>query len=207
MDNKIKAIVFDIGSVLTKTDFKKFHARLDRLSEEHEIDPNKFHDLRSKHLDKLMIGKMSDKEFKRKVTNELKIKDKKDFIIKWDNALESYMILDKRVYSLIAKLKKNYLVVSFSDVTPMFHKMRVRKKVYAHFKYNLLSHQIGIKKPSLKFYKLLLKKIKVKPNEIIFIDDKVYNLSPAENLGMKTILYKNNKQLIKDLKKLEVKLK
>jgi FMN phosphatase YigB (HAD superfamily) len=38
----------------------------------------------------------------------------------------------------------------------------------------------------------------------LFIDNREWNLKPARKLGMKTILFKNNKQTIKDLKKLKL---
>jgi len=206
MDNEIKAIVFDIGSVVTKTDFNGFNRKLTKLAKDYKINSDKFHKLQGKYSKKSMIGKLSDNEFKGKILNELDVKNKREFIKKWDNFLDLSMKLDKKVYSLISKLKRNYIIVSFSNVTPMFHKMRVRKRVYRHFKYNLLSHQIGLQKPSLKFYKLLINKAKVKPREIVFIDDNKENLIPAVKLGMKTILYKNNNQLIRDLEKLGVKI-
>lgn len=206
-EKNIKVIAFDIGGVLTKTNFKGFYTKLDNLAKEYNINPHKFHKRRSKYSKKFMIGKFSDKEFKRKVLNNLDVKNKKEFIIKWGKALESSIKIDKEVYSLIYKLKKNYITLSFSNVTPMFHKIRLKKEVYRHFKYNILSHQIGLRKPLIKFYRLLIKKAKAKPNEIIFIDNDYDNLTPARDLGINTILYKNSKQLTKDLKKLGIKIK
>ena len=41
----------------------------------------------------------------------------------------------------------------------------------------------------------------VKADEILFIDNRDYNLEPARKLGIKTILFENNKQLGKELRK------
>jgi putative hydrolase of the HAD superfamily len=59
-----------------------------------------------------------------------------------------------------------------------------------------------MRKPELKIYRLTLKKLKVKPEECIFIDDKEKNLKPAKKLGIKTVLAKNPKQVIRDVCKI-----
>ena len=37
------------------------------------------------------------------------------------------------------------------------------------------------------------------PSECVFIDDKEENLVPAEELGMKTVLFQNPKQAVKEV--------
>ena len=44
----------------------------------------------------------------------------------------------------------------------------------------------------------------MKNKEVLFIDNQEWNLKPARKLRMKTILFKDNKQFVKDLKKLGV---
>ena len=39
---------------------------------------------------------------------------------------------------------------------------------------------------------------------ILFVDNREWNLIPARKLGMKTILFENNKQLAKDLRELHI---
>ena len=206
MSDKIEVIVFDIGGVLTKTSHKEFYLKLDRLAKEYNIDPNIFERLRIKYSKSSSLGKLSDEEFKRRILNELGVKNKGDFTEKWDNSLYQCMKINLGVYFLISKLKKNYIIVSFSNVTPMFHKIRLKNKVYDLFHLNFLSHQYGLKKPSINFYKTLIKKVDVPTNRMIFVDDREENLVPAKKLGMKVILFKNNKQLIGDLKKLGIKI-
>ena len=54
--NQIKAIAFDIGGILTKTDFKKFYVKLKKLSKDYQIDSNKFHSLRVKYSKDSVVG-------------------------------------------------------------------------------------------------------------------------------------------------------
>ena len=41
--------------------------------------------------------------------------------------------------------------------------------------------------------------------ETLFVDDKQKNLDAAEELGMKTVIFKNNTQFFRDLKKFNIK--
>ncbi|NCO04696.1 MAG: HAD-IA family hydrolase, partial [Candidatus Magasanikbacteria bacterium] len=70
-----------------------------------------------------------------------------------------------------------------------------------------ISCDVGIRKPSKEIYKIILKKLKMKPGECVFIDNQEWNTKPAEKLGMKSIVYSNNKQTFKELNKLGVKVK
>jgi len=46
----------------------------------------------------------------------------------------------------------------------------------------------------------------MKPEEAVFIDNRDWNIIPAKKLGMKTVLFRNNKQTFRELKKLGVKI-
>jgi len=67
------------------------------------------------------------------------------------------------------------------------------------FDSTLYSFEVAASKPDKKVYALILKKLKSKPDECIFIDDNLKNLIPARELGITTIRFKNPAQLRKDL--------
>jgi HAD superfamily hydrolase (TIGR01509 family) len=69
-----------------------------------------------------------------------------------------------------------------------------------------LSCREGFKKPDPEFYELALKIAAVKPEEVIFVDDKEVFTKPAEEIGMKGILYTypDNAKLFEELKQLGV---
>ena len=54
-------------------------------------------------------------------------------------------------------------------------------------------------KPEPEIYSLAVNKLEIKPEECIFVDDKEENLVPANKMGMKTVLAKNPKQIIKEV--------
>jgi len=48
--------------------------------------------------------------------------------------------------------------------------------------------------------------LKLFPGEILFVDNRAWNLSPAKDLGIKTILFLNNKLFKKQLKEFLIDL-
>lgn len=202
----IKAIVFDVAGVLCKKNMHKIYPLLDKLAESYKVNSLQFRELRKKYAKSALTGKISAGEFKNIIVNRLRIVDKKDFIKKWDKIVEGELSIDKKAEKTVNKLKKNYILATLTNVTEMMDQPRIKHRLYKHFKVKLASYQLKTKKPQMKFYRLLIKRLGVNPKDIIFIDDDKENLLPAENLGMKTILFKNNKQLIYELKKLGVVL-
>lgn len=198
----IKAIVFDIGGVLDKGHVKNYYQEMCR---ELGIDKKRFDKAYWKYGKKAVVGKLSGKEFVLKVARELGINS--EIMTKsWVEHKREDLFLDKKVESVIKKLKKNYIVATLTNVTSLNQKLREEKGFYNLFSVKVCSCIDGVCKPHVNAYKLMIKKIKIKPDEAVFIDDNPKCLIPAKKLGMKVILFKSATQLKKNLKKLGVKL-
>ena len=187
---KIKAIVFDIGGVLLENPLIG------------EFWKNK---QGSKELrDKFGAGKLSQQEFIDKASKMLQIPEIK-FIEEYGKAYFPIRKINK-VFNIYKKLKlKKYL---FSDTNPI-HLEFIKKKYSEMFKLAdniFMSSRIGSRKNQLASYKHIITKLQFRPSQILLIDDKQDVLDLAWRLGMKTILFKNNKQLVKSLRKFGVKI-
>lgn len=68
------------------------------------------------------------------------------------------------------------------------------------------SFEVGVSKPDKKAYKIILKRLKAKPEECVFIDDNLKNLKTAKQLGIETIRFQNAQQLKKDLRALSIRI-
>jgi putative hydrolase of the HAD superfamily len=104
------------------------------------------------------------------------------------------------VIGLIEKLKSEGFRLSIlSNMFP--YQAEIIKKINGRSLFSDLffSCERGLKKPDLEFYELVIKEMDVRPQECLFIDDKEENLLPAEKLGMKTVLAKNQEQIVKDV--------
>lgn len=69
----------------------------------------------------------------------------------------------------------------------------------------ILSYQDKVIKPDADIYELLLARYDLKPEECVFLDDTEKNLPPAAKLGMKTILFRDKEQAVRELEALGVK--
>jgi epoxide hydrolase-like predicted phosphatase len=104
------------------------------------------------------------------------------------------------VIELINELKNQGLRLSIlSNVFPYQAEIIKENNGYALFDDVFLSCERGLKKPDLEFYELVTKEMNVRPQECLFVDDKEVNILPAEKLGMKTVLAKNQEQIVEDV--------
>ncbi len=196
---KIEAIIFDIGGVVIKLRNGQIYAR---LCKEFGINSGKFNEIRNKYHALAQTGKITCSDYMKFLSRDLKV-DKNRFGKLWMAFAKT--LFNKGVIKTITKLKKNYILCTLTNVINVNDTMRNKGNLLDgkfHFKFN--SYECGFAKPDIKFYKMVLKKLKIPAKDIVFIDDDRKNLIPAKKLGMKTILFKSNSQLIKDLKKLGV---
>jgi len=197
----IQAIVFDLGGVLFTngtTLFAKHIAATHKKDQEEVYKLLNYSDFGNAYRE----GKITGEEFYNSLKKELDLDDDiHELKQKW---LEVYQVIEG-TKKIIEELRKKYKVYFLSD--------NVKERVeYAHRRYGFLnwfdggvfSHEVGVRKPNLKIYETAIVQIGLKPEEIVFIDDKEINLPPAEKIGMKTILYKNPEQLKKELHKMKL---
>jgi len=207
---RIKTIIFDVGGVLQSTNYDDVGKGGHHILGVHEYMARKF----KKDLDSWFdsidtpYAKSIDKKIPRakaikRISNHLKTTPKK-LVKLFHKAYKKYFKKNRKLYRVAFKLKKKgYNIGVLSDQWYLSDDILTSKKNMKGFSPVIISCDVGMRKPDLPIYKLLIKKCKCKANEILFIDNRGWNLKPARKLGMKTILFKNNKQLIGELKKLK----
>jgi len=70
----------------------------------------------------------------------------------------------------------------------------------------LVSSDYHLRKPDTKFYELLLSKLSMKSDEIVFTDDTSGNVDAAIKLGINAIHFQSAALLAEELKELGVKI-
>ncbi len=66
----------------------------------------------------------------------------------------------------------------------------------------LISNYVNVFKPNSNFYEKLIEISKVKPDEILFLDDNLDNILGAEKLGIKTLLVNKNDNIHENIIKI-----
>lgn len=201
MANKyeIKAIIFDWDGVIT-TDDTKIASLLNHFGSKYG-NAEKLNKAFSENWGKARINEINSRLFWKNIAKSLDVNEEKlrnDFI--------SFTKLENGVLKLIKRMRKRYKLGLLSNHVEGWLEIDL-DKFYLNeiFDVIVLSYESKVAKPDKKIYSEIIKKLKVKPSECVYVDDLERNLPPAKKLGMKTILFRNKKRLIKDLKKFGVK--
>ncbi len=211
--NKIKAVIFDIGKVLqlARNPVKSKKGYL--VSGVHNFVAKKLGLSIDEYFDSLDSAYFKSIEGKTTKNNALKAmarslgtssdKLEKLFI----KAYRKKFKQNKKLYRIAFNLKKRgYKIAILSDQWHISKEALIKKRWNKKFNVSIYSCDVGMRKPNPKIFKLILKKLKIKPKEAIFVDDQKWNTEAAKKLGLKSILFKNNIQLIKNLRKLGVEI-
>ncbi len=107
--------------------------------------------------------------------------------------------------ALLTKLRKKYKLVVLSSTGKEWMEYKIKKyHLYNYFSDYITTYRTSLSKRDKKIYQLALKKVKSKAEECLFIDDSKDVQTVASKCGIKTILFKNAKQLKKELINLNI---
>jgi len=202
----IKAIVVDIGNVLITETGEEARAFIADL---YGFDGGDFWKYAKKNLDKSYRGQLSGEDFFKGLIEEydLDVGASEDLAEAWVKGREKTSRVDEVVAETLKKLKGKYVLGVLSNSTELNERARQRRECYEVFDFKILSFEVGIRKPEKKIYDILVKELKnrdIEPGECVFVDDAKDNLGPAEELGIKTILFEDAEQMIRELRELGV---
>jgi len=192
----IKAIIFDWCGVLIDKlgdDLIKYCA--DSL----KVDVNILKNIFSKYELTFRKGEISEEKMWNKICTELNIKKP---IVKslWKNAVKSVFNDKVQIHNLILLLKKEGYLIGFLSNTEIPTMEYFFENGYEkYFDVTTFSCAENTVKPEEKIYNLTLKKLNIRPEESIFIDDKPDYIDGAKKVGMNGIVFKSPEQLVKEL--------
>ena len=202
---QIKAILFDVGGVLALGENSRLENGKFIPSGVHLNMAKKLNISIDQYIDSIdtayvsaITGKLSKKEVIETLSKNFGVSSKKLKRLYIDSYKKNFK-QNKELFNKLFKLKKQgYKIAILSDQWFLSKEALMPKKLYKHFDEVIVSCDVGIRKPNQKIYQLAVKKLNFSPKEILFIDNQKWNISPAKKLGMKTILFKSNKQLFSD---------
>jgi len=197
----IKAIIFDFGNVICRFDDNIFLNKLLKYTSKSFEQLNSLI-YNSGLIDKYESGGISsDETFEAiKKTCELSIL-KDEFIEAYTNIFTSV----EDTIKLIKKLKRNYKIGLLSNTNPWDFEINIKQvEIFDLFDAYSLSHEVGEKKPGKRMYMDILNKLKLKPDECVFIDDIKKYIEVASEIGLHGIHYTTHQKLVEKLKKLHI---
>jgi epoxide hydrolase-like predicted phosphatase len=199
MINKTKLIIFDIGGVLRAPE-QSFELLLDDLANAVGTPPEKVREFYAHYLDRMLIGKISAAQFFLAMKKKFHLK--KDPKKIWLEIALKKLQPNKKLLDIVDKLRSQYQVAIVSNTSEMKNMVDEQLDFFVHFDRLFFSYKLKMKKPSKRIFLYVLSKTKLKPNEVMFVDDREANLKVARELGIKSIQFNNNKQLITEFTRL-----
>ncbi|NMC13411.1 MAG: HAD family phosphatase [Chloroflexi bacterium] len=111
--------------------------------------------------------------------------------------------LNQPLINFLKTQKKEFKIGLISNYHDLLRPMLENKlKIADIFDDIVISAEVKLIKPDEAIYKLALQRLQVKPQEAIFVDDLLENVQAAAQLGIHAIQFKNNEQVISEIKQL-----
>ncbi len=201
----IKTIIFDAGGVLIKNNWGEISKKIGKKHGKPVLIYSSKNEKAIEEYHHSIIGKGSlEKSFEmmgvdKEIMPEL-IKDYKKIYNKKKK-------INKKLFKLIKKLKKDYEVICLTDTNKVHFDANLEVDLFKVFNKVFASHLQKARKTSLSAFKKVLKELKRKPEETLFIDDNKENINNAKRLKMKAILYKDFPKITKLKKQIYGKIK
>ncbi len=196
MEKGIKAVIFDVNGVLLLGQGVSFHKYIARKL---HTDLETWFDAIEQYWSLFVEGKVSEEKFLNHLSQVFN-KSPKKIRLTISKAFEKRFKKNSWLFKQVFILKQQgYKTAILSDQVPIGYELFEKKfHLSSLVDVSIWSNKVKLRKPNLEVYRLCLEKLNVLPKEALFIDNRSWNLIPAEEIGMRTILFENNSKLKKN---------
>jgi glucose-1-phosphatase len=193
----IKTLIFDLGNVIVAFDHRKISERLAPICD-HSSDVIFSRAVAGAFVQEYGLGRISTPEFLAIVRRELDLQiSDEDFYDAWNCTFRPEPIIAE---SLIEILSKKYKLLILSDTNEMhFGFLRKNFPILKYFDDFIVSHQVGVAKPSAEIFRKAVERAACRPDECLFIDDAPANVEGAKKIGMNAWRFSSVEQLTAEL--------
>lgn len=128
-------------------------------------------------------------------------------IVGYHIAKHKFLRKNDKLFNFLNVLKKHFKLGIMTDGMTIKQWDKIiyilgPEQKFFNNKNTIISEKFGVKKPSKKLFLEIIKREKIKPEEVLYVGDRYENdILPAKKLGMKTALInnKNNKYFLKKI--------
>jgi epoxide hydrolase-like predicted phosphatase len=189
----IKAIIWDLGGVLIRTE--DFSSRLD-LAKDCGLSLNELEHLvfNSESGVKAQLGLITAEQHWKNVANalqktEISIPDIQQRFWSGDR-------LDRALIGKIRQQRKEYMTALLSNAFDDLQNMIANVwNIQDAFDEIVISAEVGLMKPDRRIYSLVLDRLALRPKEALFIDDFQTNIDGARRANIKAVQFFSTAQI------------
>jgi putative hydrolase of the HAD superfamily len=196
----IKSLVFDIGGVLIRSEDRTGR---EKLEAKYGLPPGEVDKLvfRSEQAQASSIGKTEQAAIWKSIASKLSLSQKE--LDEFQRLFWAGDRLNHALYQFIQKSRSRYTTALLSNAWLDYRRVLEEEFDIVEGRtvdFILISSELGIAKPDPRIYSILANTVQCKYDEILFVDDFVENIEAAQSLGICTIHYQPEMNLINEIK-------
>jgi epoxide hydrolase-like predicted phosphatase len=195
----IKAVIWDIGGVIMRTEDQAPRAELAA-----ELGVTR------EYLNELVFG---GEQGTRAQTGEINRQELWDYVrsklnlapienLDLHDRFFGGDVLDTDLVDFIRALKPRLKIGIISNAWSQIADSLVEWGIDDAFEVVVGSGDVGIMKPDARIFQIALERLGVEPSEAVFVDDFIQNVHGAQALGIAAILFQSREQVIRELEQL-----
>ncbi len=193
---KIRAIFFDLGGVIVRTEFQAPRQRLaERLGMDYEELVRLVFESETSRT--ASLGGISEDAHWEAVARQLGRPDEAKALRDEFFAGDA---LDRALVDFIRSLRPRWKIGLISNAWSGLRQNISERGFDDAFDGLVISAEVGVLKPKAEIYLLALDQLAVSPGEALFVDDFLENVEGARAVGMSAIHFKDREQAIREVK-------
>ncbi len=195
--NNIKAVIWDMGGVILRTEDPSPREKLANELGLNREELEKFV-FSSKAANQATAGEISSREHYQQIARRFNLDD--DGLKHFFDAFWSGDRVDETLLAVIRELRKQYKTAMLSNAWSEARDFLTKDfPCLEPFDIAIFSAEVKLAKPQPEIYWLMLNSLQVAPGESVFIDDFQENIAAAKSLGMHGIQFRNREQALSEL--------
>ena len=192
----IRAVFFDFGGVLMRTEFQ---APRQHLAERFRLDYD--------DIDKIVFGSESTRRASvGEITEEAHWLEVLKRLKRPASEMKSFSdeffggdVLDRKLIEYIRSLRGKFHTGLISNAWSGLREFLAKEKIIDIFDTVIISAEVGVVKPEAKIFNIALEQAKVRARDAVFVDDMTANIEACEKAGMKGVLFRDPQETMDQL--------
>lgn len=202
MTPKVKWLLVDIGDVLLVRNGNNQKSFVELLTEELMVDFELAQEINKIHYTTMEDKFISEAKFIADLKDKLDYEAPKDIFSYFERAYDKQRRPNTKFITFLDEvrttgIKTGILSNTVAIYTPVQERAGISK--VGGFDPILYSWDVQMTKPHKEIFDLALERLNVSPEEVLFIDDKPGHLEGAREVGMRTLLFEDTDDAIKEI--------
>ena len=196
----IKAVIFDFGGVLMRTESQE---RRQRLAQQLGLSLDELYRLvfDGAGSREAQLGLIDPDQWWAQIGRSLGLKSR-DEQQAFRQAIFAMDVLDRELVDYVRSLRPRFKTALLSNASTRLVTTLRDLHISDCFDVIVISAQVGLMKPDPAIYRLTLDRLGVEPHEAVFLDDVAENVEAAATLGIRGVLFTGHGEALNELDRL-----